>query len=61
MRYERGVDDDPMASTSRSASAAALIVGGVLAAPCARIGEDGCGIVDVWPAPSEQPHAAVSA
>lgn len=53
MRYERGVDDHGI--EERSAAAAALIVevaGGVVE----RIGEGGCGIVDTWPIPSEQPH-----
>ena len=53
MRYERGVDDHGV--EARSAAAAALIVE-VAGGTVARIGEDGCGIVDVWPAPSEQPH-----
>ena len=53
MRYERGVDDHDI--EARSAAAAALIVE-VAGGTVARIGEGGCGIVDVWPAPSERPH-----
>ena len=53
MRYERGVDDHGI--EARSAAAAALIVE-VAGGHVARIGENGCGIVDVWPEPSPEAH-----
>ena len=58
MRYERGVDDHGV--EARSAAAAALIVE-VAGGTVARIGEDGCGIVDVWSAPQRAARTCSSA